>query len=304
MKLGVITAYFNPVEFVTRRANYNLFAAGLAESNVDLLTIECVSLGRKAELSDSGFGQVITVRADDILWHKERLLNLAIQHLPEQVEAVVWVDSDVLFENKSWPAEVAHLLERYHVVQLFSSMTHLPPKTTKPNSNAHWLPSYGAKLASSSSTIATRFAEHGHTGFGWAIRKSSIEGVGLFDVCVAGGADHLMAHAFSGNWHVPCVDRLLGRQSPLRKQFDEWSERLNRAIDGRIGVCQGRLMHLWHGSLKQRCYFERNRQLLKIGFDPKRDLARDSEGCWRWTDRNSSTAKFLTSYMSERQEDG
>ena len=304
MRLCAITAYFNPMGYVTRRANYERFAADLTRRGVDLLTIECVLAGREAELSGQPFGSIITVQAKDILWHKERLLNLAIRHLSDDVEAVAWVDCDLLFENSAWPADVIRLLDRFHLVQLFSAVTHLPPEAATPDADADWIPSYGAKLASAPSAPGIRFAEHGHTGFAWAARKSSIEDVGLFDVCIAGGADHLMAHAFSGDWRVRCVDRLLGRQSPLRRHFDAWSERLNRVIDGKIGVCTGRLLHLWHGSLKQRRYFARNDRLLKLGFDPARDLTDGPDGCWAWADHNAPAARFVSDYMAGRQEDG
>ena len=303
MKLVAITAYFNPMRYRSRLLNYRHFADALEASGVDLMTVECILPGRTPELTDSG-DNVIVVQADDILWQKERLLNLGIRQLPDDCNIIAWIDCDVLFDDCLWPAEAIRLMDTHHVVQLFSEVAHLRQGERKPDIGTTWLPSYGAKLNEVPRVAGSRFAEHGHTGFAWAVRRSSIADIGLFDSCIAGGADHLMAHAFSGDGNARCVDRLLGRHSPLRVKFDQWSERLSRVIDGNVGVCRGRLLHLWHGSLENRRYRARNDHLIKLGFDPTHDLMSGPDGCWSLTDRNSPIAQFLSDYFCSRKEDG
>jgi hypothetical protein len=72
--LWAITSYFNPMSYQRRRANYRLFRERL---NVPLVTVE-LAYGRDFELSDGDADILVQLRARDILWQKERLLNLAL----------------------------------------------------------------------------------------------------------------------------------------------------------------------------------------------------------------------------------
>lgn len=70
---------------------------------------------------------VIHVRAKDILWQKERLLNLALAHLPAVARKVAWLDADLLFEDPSWACETSRRLDTFPVVQPFAAIARLGP---------------------------------------------------------------------------------------------------------------------------------------------------------------------------------
>ena len=55
--------------------------------------------------------------SDNTLWQKERLLNIALDNLPNSVDKVMWLDSDLIFLNDDWVPETAELLDRYPVVR-------------------------------------------------------------------------------------------------------------------------------------------------------------------------------------------
>ncbi|MEO8605300.1 MAG: hypothetical protein ABI629_22210, partial [bacterium] len=90
--LCIVTTYFNPAGYVTRRVNHDIFARSIVDSGLHLFTIECAVAGASFELPASP--QVMQVRANTVLWHKERLLNLAFARLPAQCAKVAWVDGD------------------------------------------------------------------------------------------------------------------------------------------------------------------------------------------------------------------
>ena len=114
--LWIVTAYFNPAGYRTRRANHDLFAQRIVESGLRLPTVEC-ALGEAAfELPESP--DVLRVRARTVLWHKERLLNLGIARLPPECAKVAWLDGDILFDNPAWAVETSRLLDE-HAVQPF-----------------------------------------------------------------------------------------------------------------------------------------------------------------------------------------
>src|SRR4051812_46073823 len=74
-ELWVITCYYNPCGYQSRRRNYEIFSHALKASGINLLTIECAFGHQPYDLGESL--DVIRVRSRSLLWQKERLLNLA-----------------------------------------------------------------------------------------------------------------------------------------------------------------------------------------------------------------------------------
>ncbi|WP_129677916.1 hypothetical protein [Candidatus Chloroploca sp. Khr17] len=107
--LWCVTAYFNPAHYRTRPANYARFAAPLRAAGIPLLTVECAFGDDPFELPPGP--DVIQVQARDVLWQKERLINLGVSHLPPQAQKVAWLDGDILFTNPDWAVETAALLD-------------------------------------------------------------------------------------------------------------------------------------------------------------------------------------------------
>src|ERR1700734_2279886 len=115
-ELWAITSYFNPVGYWRRLANYRLFRERL---NVPLVAVE-LAYGPNFELNDDDAEILIQLRSQDIMWQKERLLNVALGALPKKCKKVVWVDCDIIFERRDWPEQVCRLLDRFVIVQSFS----------------------------------------------------------------------------------------------------------------------------------------------------------------------------------------
>jgi len=115
--LWIVTSYFNPAGYRTRRANYDVFAERIIESGLKLFVIECALGGAPFELAAAP--HVMQVRARAALWHKERLLNLAFARLPRECAKLAWLDADIVFDNPNWAVETSRLLDRHAFVQPF-----------------------------------------------------------------------------------------------------------------------------------------------------------------------------------------
>ena len=122
--LWIVTSYFNPQRYRTKHHNFQLFVDRLERSHLNWLVVECAFGHASFELTRSP--RVLQLRARDVLWQKERLLNIAIQQLPHTCEKVAWVGCDILFDNARWPVETSALLERVPVVQPFAKAVRLP----------------------------------------------------------------------------------------------------------------------------------------------------------------------------------
>ena len=97
--LWAITSYFNPMRYGRRLANYRLFREHLP---LPLITVE-LSFGGQEEfdLREGEADVLIQLRGQDVLWQKERLLNVGLGALPSECTKVVWFDCDVVFGEDS-----------------------------------------------------------------------------------------------------------------------------------------------------------------------------------------------------------
>src|SRR5262245_28782478 len=113
--LWAITSYFNPLHYRTRAENYRVFQQHL---RVPLLTVEQGYDGR-FDLDRGDATTLVQVPARDVMWQKERLLNLALESLPADCEIVVWLDADILFDRDDWPERAVEALDSSVMAQLF-----------------------------------------------------------------------------------------------------------------------------------------------------------------------------------------
>ena len=116
--LGIVTAYFNPAGYRTRRVNHDVFAQRILESGLRLLTIEC-ALGEAAfELPESP--DVLRVRAARSSGTRSDCSTWASRACRPESTKVAWLDGDVLFDNLAWAVGTPRLLEGHAVVQPFA----------------------------------------------------------------------------------------------------------------------------------------------------------------------------------------
>ncbi len=218
--LWVVTTYYNPAGYHTRRANYDRFAQPLHEAGIPLVTVECAFGAEPFSLAPAP--QLIQVRGRDCMWMKERLINLAIASLPPQATKVAWIDADVLFTNPAWAQQAAALLDRWPLVQLFESISSLKRGQTAPTDGGDPGFAYrqGQRRPLSLRTAPGRtYHRFGAYGFGWAARRALLQQCGLYDRAILGGGDQLVARASSGELAFPGVLNTVGveqRQWPAR----------------------------------------------------------------------------------------
>src|SRR5690349_13239307 len=70
--LWVVTPYFNPAGYETRRRNYRRFIRPFLDRSVPHLLVQCAFGG--ASFDTVGDEHGLRIRARDVLWQKERLL--------------------------------------------------------------------------------------------------------------------------------------------------------------------------------------------------------------------------------------
>jgi hypothetical protein len=305
--LWAITTYFNPCNYQNRRKGYEVFRQNL---QIPLLTVE-LSFNGEFHLEEGDAEILIQRTSEDVMWQKERLLNLAVEALPDFCGKVAWVDCDLVFENDDWPEAARKALEKYPVIQPFQYAYDLKPGLTGPDFAPKMC---NPRCESYASLYCKRLLPEGllklpdkrslgiTPGYAWAARRDLLLRHTLYDACIVGGGDGPILTGFTGNFE-DIVDYL--KMNPRRvDHFLEWAEPIFAEVSGNLGYIPGSIYHLWHGEIKDRHYVSRRIELARHHFDPYVDVAIASNGCWRWNSDKPELHDYLRAYFASRFEDG
>jgi hypothetical protein len=303
--LWVITAYFNPCRYRARRENFELFMAGLESVGANVLTVELTFGDEDFELPESEY--VLRLRGDNILWHKERLLNLAAAALPALCRKIAWLDNDILFDDPRWLERTSDALDRHMVVQPYSSCNWLARGERQYPAGGGTYESFAhCFVRAPNLSRAAKYVRHGHTGFAWAARRDLFEHCGLYEAAMTGSGDHLMAHAFAGGMiHSPCLKPMIGEKTAYANHFWRWAVKARDLVDANIGFVPGTVLHLWHGDMANRPYGKLERQLKALQYDPDRHLTEGDNGLLKWSDDAPQALRdWIGANFQQRREDG
>jgi hypothetical protein len=238
-----------------------------------------------------------------ILWHKERLLNILLPLLPGQYTKIAWLDSDILFEDSAWFERASELLETRDVVQCFEDAYTMPTGVESPKMlGENWI-GFMKMQCAENDFFEDAGRNHGHQGFAWAARRELLDGIGLYDACVLGGGDHMMAHAFVGDLSDHgCFGAEM--KTPERiDHFMRWRQEIRLRMTRGFGYVPGAIFHLWQGELANRRYAERRDILARHAFDPLQDIEMLPNGTWHWASDKISLHQEVRQYFEERRED-
>lgn len=311
----VITCYFNPCNYETRLRNYLQFSKGLSDQNVNLLTVELCTSVETAHLRDGVGTKYVRVVADDVLWAKERLLNVALKHLPLECTQVCWCDCDILFQRANWARMCSELLRRHRVVQPFTAAVWLGPDET-PAKHTRFRPStsfarYFRYDRRSLTVVGSDDILRSHPGYAWAARRDVLDRIGgFYDKCILGHGDIIMAMAFCHNPQVygdiPTNEWERhwdpGWSSELKKDVRAWQRAASQEVAGDVNCCPGEIFHLFHGCKKNRDYDRRGSAL--AAFRPSEHLVLRND-VWAWTPQAKcdGLVDACLAYFKNRRED-
>lgn len=324
--LWVITTFYNPAGYRRRFDNFKAFRKHL---NAPLLVVELAQAGQH-QLNPDDADIVLSLTGESRIWQKERLLNIALAHLPPHVEFVAWVDCDVLFERAEWPQLAAQHLERQGgMLQLIDYSVHLPEhldaRTVSLQACRSATPILtGISIAKALRTgvfddneiklIRAREAAklnnfypsidmHNCYGMAWSARRAVLDKCGFYDTNIIGGGDAIQVFSAIGKledyWntrvHAPKMQHYAGL----------WAAKAKAAgLFDHVGSIDQSLYHLWHGSFSNRNYRGRHAILVKHDFDPLTDIRMAENGTWEWTNPQGELALEVDRYFFSRKEDG
>jgi len=323
-----ITSFFNPEGYQNKIDNFRLFRKRTTfGQGLPLVVVELAFGTLPFQLKEKTDAEVLIQRRTDpqnVLWQKERMLNIALDYLPSNCTKVVWLDADTFFSNKQWVRETARKLEKHVVVQPFAWLVRLPPETLWMNpadidASMRWeeggLVPFRQLYFSAGFMVGSRGLHHmvyhlindandhelGHCGIAWAAQRWLLDKHKFYDKFITGGADNLMFQAMLGHFRPMMRTHL----SPdLRHNVAFWANKFYRDVRGRVSYTDGLGLTLWHGHRKNRGYSKRYDVLLDNKYDPATDIAVDNNtGVWVWSSDKPELHSQMQEYFSSRVEE-
>jgi len=295
-KLYVVTPIINPRRYESRYKLYEKFQKMIADSGASLYTIEAAYGNRPFQITDPTNPQNIQVRTQTELWHKENLINIAVQRLPADWEYFAWIDADVSFARPDWVEETIHQLQHYSFVQMFSTAVDLSPSHNMIKSHRGFVHSYYNE-----EHPKCKGYDYWHPGFAWAATKTAFNAVGgLIEEAILGSGDRHMAFGLIDKMELTINKKF----TPAYKRvLKKWEDLANKNIKRNIGYVDGTLLHFWHGKKKDRGYNWRTNILIKNQYDPDTDIKKDWQGMLALTGDKPRLRDELRKYFKSRNED-
>ncbi len=313
MDLLAITSYFNPFGGKLRRQNYETFRRHLG---VKLLTVEWSPEGN-FDLCERDADYLIQVSGGDLLWQKERLLNIGLARARELgARNVAFLDCDIVFSDTEWHHHVLAALQNYSIIQCYTHVNYLPPVDHASMSRAslasvppeftrlslayEWLEfdRYGSSVAETLPETRSLQDLSGNPGMAIAIRMESNFHWKIYEGNIVGGGDSVFMAAAANQ-----LDKLFTRRlfSPAHRQSIQSWQAETFQTDTRLGYAGNQIVHLWHGEIEKRKYMERHAILAGHNYDPSCDLDTSQSGALTLKNDRTKIRQEIADYLFSRE---
>jgi len=179
--LNVITVHTNPNHFKRRRFLSEQFRDQMEKTpDVRLFIVELVYGDSDFEITTSDNPRHLQLRTstDNILWHKENLLNIGIRKLlPSDWKCVAFIDADIEFDSATtWASHCLKLMNGfYDVMQLFNVALDMDKEKNTMQCYHSFAYQYVTKQKYYKSTIG-----FSHSGYAWSITRKLYDEIGGF----------------------------------------------------------------------------------------------------------------------------
>lgn len=311
--LDVVVPMTNPLRWKVREAQFTRFIDQMVAAGVRLTVVECALGERPFMFADdprlkAAGARHVGVRNFTMCWVKENLVNLGI---PSDARYIAWLDCDIEFRNRDWASETVHALQHYEIVQCWSEAIELGPQgqiLALHRSFASLLHAGSPVLLCSPYKDTWRkdggMLEYPHPGYAWAARRDALERLGgLFELGVSGSGDHHIALALIGKAERSMPSSVITACPALIKHLLAWQARALHHINQNIGYVANAIEHSFHGSSKNRRYWDRWSIFVEHAFDPDLDIKKNLFGVIELSGNKPGLRRDIDRYLRSRAED-
>lgn len=280
--IAVGFALFNYTGSCRLIMNYLYTVEKMKSAGIPVFTIELVIKGSNPYIQDA-----FHVYGTSYLFQKENLFRILEGRIPARFSKLLFIDSDVIFDDPAWYDKLSVILETYDVAHCFETANWLDITYKKTSMTAD---SY--VKSPKKDILLWDPSKMYHSGFGWAFTRNWYNQAGFIDETIIGSGDLLFSYGLFGK-------KYKGTQnfSFYESSLERWSKTIGNP---RITYLPVTLYHLFHGSLKKRQYVSRNEILDNIN-DVNEIIYKNRDGVFELADSNLN--EKLYGYFKERMDD-
>lgn len=286
-ELAVVTFHWNPAGWQSLRRNYLRFLHEMRWWDVPTFAVEVAYPGQEF-VADRAW---LKIRASEnnVIWQKERLVNLAVERLPERFDKVAWIDADMVFFGHDLVERTCRALESWPVVQMWRKWYRVGADGAVDQT----LENIGFR--------GETYAAAGNCSPGGALAARR-DVFPLYDRHIVGSGDSMCLEGWIGMEQSRCMRRM---NEPMWRHYSAWQSEAFAKVAGEIGILPGDAVHLHHGRYADRKYRERWQPVIDSGYDPARHVTVDENGLLAWTpEAPPELVEFVRNYFASRREDG
>jgi len=287
MNVAVVCCYFNFTNSAFRYKNYQHFQKNIRKHNIKLLTVEFNPTNRY-ELNNKDADSLVQTSDGDIMWQKERLLNIGIDLLPSNTDIVIIADTDIVFGREDFVDILCKSLEQYKVVQCFSDTLVFNPLLELDDVNFFKLNhNLTYNFCNMGTSVVRNHLINGAInrsdsayGLAWAFRYDILKSIKLFDYNIIGSGDKLL---FGALFDILFKHEVAGINI---KPYVEYTKNLSLYVKPEevSFVNDLTVYSMYHGELVNRRYVERHDILTNHLFDCSKDLIDIENKPFRFSD--------------------
>jgi len=286
--IAIGLVYFNSAKSKRLLMNYLYVLEKYKVAGIPTYTIEMYD--DTPEIKDA-----VHVKTDFILFQKERLCYILEKHIPEKYTKLLFIDTDVVFDNINWYNDLSKKLDTFNIVQPFKNAIWLDityKKVLKSRVSVVFYNKFG--IIKKSGALLGGY----HPGFGWGFQRTWYRKYGFFQYGILGGGDRFSCTSWMNKtWYKDYI-KSKSYILPVLKEY------IN-SIDIAPSICyiNTSIYHLWHGSKKNRQYETRD-IIFKSIKDIRDILTVEPNGLFALKDSASSLKPLIRKYFKNRDDDG
>lgn len=297
--IGIIMSYFSPCNFQKPRKNLYETLSSLEQTKCPVTLIEAIMPGSEPlVLPDWVDHHKFSVATNSILFLKENLYNIGIKKT--NYSKILFLDTDILFDNPNFIDDSSSLLDTYDVIQPYDISIWMNDDRL-PLVGYYYKHSFAKGIYNNSDIDRYTY----HPGFAWGMTRKFLDYVGgLYDQHPVGGSDLAFGYAiYPENPSKSIVEKWLNINQ-LWINTNKYILYKQRVFDfgPKIGYLAGcTCRHLYHGSHAKRNYIDRNKQYLPDLIDNDYPLSYNEDGILEWV--NEEHGIRCLEYFKSRDED-
>jgi hypothetical protein len=281
--MAVVFAFFNYVGSSRLIMNYLYTVEKMKTAKIPTFTIELVIEGDKPCIKDA-----YHVYGKSYLFQKENLCRIIEKQIPAKYTKLLFLDSDIIFEDSKWYTKLSDILETHDICHAFE--------------NAKWLDlTYKTVLQEAVSYVkspnkdtllwASNNTKY-HCGFGWAFTRKSYNKSGFIDAAVIGSGDLIFSYSlfgkkYKGTQNLEMYDSSI---QAWQKTFTSYD----------VTYLPVSIYHMHHGSLTKRQYESRN-EIFDTVADITKIITKNKDGVYELTEPRFNDLLF--NYFKLREDD-